>query len=130
MRRSPVVRGISGSVAKFDFTGKIRKPGISNSVIYRHQNSPKSNLVTEPAFQHQYAVRSGIESTHEQAIRRCGLRRSRYIGLAKTHLQHLLTAIAINLVRLSDWWAGISPAKTRCSPFAALQWGKPAVHQI
>jgi transposase len=85
---------------------------------------------TTEAFQHAYAVRSGIESTHEQAIRRCGLRRSRYIGLAKTHLQHLLTAIAINLVRLSDWWAGISPAKTRCSPFAALQWGKPAVHQI
>jgi DDE family transposase len=85
---------------------------------------------TTEAFQHEYAVRSGIESTHEQAIRRCGLRRSRDIGLAKTHLQHLLTAIAINLVRLSDWWAGISPARTRCSPFAAWQWGTPAVHQI
>jgi transposase len=85
---------------------------------------------TTDAFQRDYAVRSGIESTHEQAIRRCGLRRSRYIGLAKTHLQHLLTGIAIDLVRLSDWWAGISPAKTRCSLFAALQRGKPAVHQI
>jgi transposase len=50
--------------------------------------------------------------------------------MVKTHLQHLLSAIAINLVRLSDWWAGISPAKTRCSPFAALQWRKPAMHQI
>jgi len=49
------------------------------------------------------------------------LRQSRYIGLAKTHLQHLLTAVAINFVRLSEWWAGGSPAKTRCSPFAALQ---------
>jgi transposase len=85
---------------------------------------------TTEAFQQAYALRSGIESTHEQAIRRCGLRRSRYIGLAKTHLQHLLTAVAINLVRLSDWWAGISRAKTRCSPFVALQWGIPAVHQI
>jgi Transposase DDE domain len=89
-----------------------------------------SQLALSYPFQHEYAVRSGIESTHEQAIRRCGLRRSRYVGLAKTHLQHLLTSIAINLVRLSDWWAGISPAKTRCSPFAALQWGTPAVHHI
>ena len=38
---------------------------------------------TTEAFQHQHAARSGIESTHEQAIRRCGLRQSRYLGLAK-----------------------------------------------
>src|SRR4029450_1964612 len=37
-----------GSVAKFDFRGKIRKPGISNSMTYRHQNSRKSNFATEP----------------------------------------------------------------------------------
>jgi transposase len=85
---------------------------------------------TTAAFQHAYAGRSGIESTHEQAIRRCGLRRSRSIGLAKTHRQHLLTAMAINLVRLSDWWAGISPAKPRCSPLAALPWGTPSVHHM
>jgi transposase len=92
------------------------------------QAAPKRQ--TTEAFQREYAVRSGIESTHEQAIRRCGIRRSSYIGLAKTHLQHLRTGIAINLVRLSDWWAGISPAKTRCSPFAALPWRNLAVHQI
>jgi transposase len=69
----------------------------------------------------QYAARSGIEATHEQAIRRCGLRRSRYIGLAKTHPQHLITATAINLVRFSEWLAEVSPAVTRCSRFAALQ---------
>jgi len=73
-------------------------------------------------FHQQYAARSGIEATHEQAVRRCGLRRSRYIGLAKTHLQHLITATAINVVRLGEWLAGIAPAATRCSRFAALQW--------
>jgi transposase len=73
-------------------------------------------------FQQQYAARSGIEATHEQAIRRCGVRRSRYIGLAKTQLQHLLTATAINLVRLGEWFAGHSPATTRRSRFAALQY--------
>src|SRR4029077_19374770 len=72
-------------------------------------------------FRHQYAARAGIEGTHEQAIRRCGLRRCRYIGGAKAHLQHLLTAAAINLVRLSDWWAGTPLSRTRCSRFAALQ---------
>lgn len=73
------------------------------------------------AFREQYAPRAGIEATHEQAIRRCGLRQSRYIGLAKTHLQHLLTAAALNLVRISDWWSGHQPARTRRSRFAALQ---------
>jgi transposase len=77
---------------------------------------------TTKEFHQQYAARSGIEATHEQAVRRCGIRRARYIGLAKTHLQHLMTATAINLVRVSEWLAGISPAATRCSRFAALQW--------
>jgi transposase len=76
---------------------------------------------TTDAFRSQYAARAGIESTHEQAIRRCGFRSCRYIGLAKTHLQHLLTATAINVIRLHDWWAGTPPAQTRCSRFAALQ---------
>jgi Transposase DDE domain len=39
---------------------------------------------TTAAFQHEYAVRSGIESTHAQAIRRCGLRQCRSLGLANT----------------------------------------------
>src|SRR5262249_51884428 len=41
-------------------------------------------------FRSRYAARAGVEGTHEQAIRRCGLRRCRYIGEAKAHLQHLL----------------------------------------
>jgi transposase len=71
-------------------------------------------------FRSQYAARAGIEATHEQAIRRCGLRQCRYIGQAKTSLQHVLTATAVNLVRLNDWWSGKPIAKTRCSHFAAL----------
>jgi Transposase DDE domain/Transposase domain (DUF772) len=71
-------------------------------------------------FRSQYAARAGIEATHEQAIRRCRMRRCRYIGQAKTRLQHVLTATAVNLVRLDDWWADKPQAKTRCSHFAAL----------
>ena len=76
---------------------------------------------TTETFQKKYAARAGIEATHEQAIRRSGLRQSRYIGLDKTRLQHLATAAATNLVRLGEWLAGTPKAKTRCSHFAALQ---------
>lgn len=76
---------------------------------------------TTEAFQQKYATRAGIEGTHAQAIRRCGLRRCRYIGLAKAHLQHIITAAAVNLVRVVDWYTGIPTAKTRRSRFAALQ---------
>jgi transposase len=75
---------------------------------------------TTDVFRRQYAARAGIEGTHEQAIRRCGLRQSRYIGLAKTHLQHLITATAINVVRVAAWLEGTPQAKTRRSAFAAL----------
>jgi len=72
-------------------------------------------------FRDIYAARAGIEGTHAQAVGRCGLRRCRYIGLAKTRLQHVLTAAAINLVRVAEWFAGTPVAKTRCSRFATLQ---------
>ncbi len=72
-------------------------------------------------FRASYAARAGIEGTHAQAISRCGLRQCRYIGLAKTRLQHALTAAAINLVRVAEWYAGTPVAKTRCSRFATLQ---------
>ena len=76
---------------------------------------------TTEEFRQQYAPRAGIESTHAQGIRRCGLRQARYVGLAKTHCQHLATAAALNFVRLGEWLTGTPRAKTRCSPFAALK---------
>jgi transposase len=39
------------------------------------------------AFKQVYRKRSGIEGTLSQTIRSYGLRRSRYVGKAKTHLQ-------------------------------------------
>ena len=68
----------------------------------------------------RYNVRAGIEGALSQGIRVFGMRRTRYIGLAKTHLQHLLTAAAMNLVRLVNWLDGVHHAKTRTSRFAAL----------
>ena len=72
------------------------------------------------AFSEQYAQRAGIESAISQGIRACGMRQTRYIGLAKIHLQHLLTAMAINLTRVAHWLAGEQPTQTRSSPFVRL----------
>ncbi len=67
-----------------------------------------------------YARRAGIEGTLSQGVRAFGLRRSRYRGLAKTHLQHVATAAAINLERLAAWFQAVPRAATRTSRFAAL----------
>ena len=69
------------------------------------------------AFRASYAARAGIEGTHAQAIRRCGLRQCRYLGRAKTQLQHVIRAAAVNLVRLAGWFAGTPVAKTRWLAF-------------
>lgn len=68
----------------------------------------------------RYNIRAGIEGKLSQGIRVFGMRRTRYTGLAKTHLQHLFTAAAMNVVRLANWLAGVPHAKTRTSRFAAL----------
>lgn len=67
-----------------------------------------------------YAQRQGIESTLSQAVRAFGLRQTRYRGLAKTGLQHVATAAAINLDRITAWFGGRPIAPTRTSRFAAL----------
>ncbi len=67
-----------------------------------------------------YRRRAGIEGTISQGVRRCGLRRTRYIGQAKTHLAHVLTAIGINLLRFDNWMQGKEPIQTKRSAFVRL----------
>ncbi len=55
-----------------------------------------------------------------QGVQACGLPHSRYRGLARTHLQHVATGVAISLQRLDDWWTETPRAVTRPSRFAAL----------
>jgi hypothetical protein len=71
-------------------------------------------------FWEEYHARAGVEGTVSQGVRGFGLRRSRYVGTAKTHLQHLITAVAMNVVRLLVWFAGVPKARTRLSAFARL----------
>ncbi|MET7479102.1 transposase [Streptomyces sp. NPDC005648] len=60
-----------------------------------------------PEWKTRYAVRSGVESTVNELAHGHNMRRCRYRGQGKVHVQHVLTAIAVNIERLS----GLSPAK-------------------
>jgi transposase len=73
-----------------------------------------------PGFKQVYAKRAGIEGTLSQGVRAFELRRSRYVGDAKTRLQHLLIASALNIVRLFAWRVERPREPTRRSCFAAL----------
>jgi transposase len=73
-----------------------------------------------PAHTAAYGRRSGIEGTISQGVRRCGVRRSRDVGLPRVHLGHTLTAAALNELRVAEWFAGTPRARTRPSPFAVL----------
>ena len=66
------------------------------------------------------AVRAGVEGTISQAVRGFGLRRSRYVGHAKTHVQYVATAAAMNLIRITEWLCGADLATTRRSKFRTL----------
>lgn len=86
---------------------------------YEAQEIARTRQETEE-FKRLYAQRSGVEGTISQGVRKNGLRKSRYIGLPKTKLQHMATAAAINLFRIFDWIVGERPAETPISPFVAL----------
>ncbi len=75
-----------------------------------------------PEFKADDQDRAGIEGTLSQALRIADLRRSRYLGLAKTHLQHVLSAAGLNVRRLWDWWMEKPHAETRTSSF--LRWAQ------
>jgi hypothetical protein len=56
------------------------------------------------SWQDKYKLRAGVEGTINQALDITGIRHARYRGLAKTRLQHVFSALALNLVRLHAWW--------------------------
>ncbi len=72
------------------------------------------------AFKEHYNLRAGVEGTVSQGVRRCDLHQARYIGVAKTHVQHVLTAAALNLVRVAHWLEDPQFAQTRRASFLKL----------
>jgi transposase len=128
---------VSGdSVVRIRFHGATCRACPVRQVCTRAKNAPRQ-LTVRPQAQHEaiqaarqrqetaaftahYAQRAGIEGTQSQAVRRCGARQCRYIGQAKTRLQHVLTAAALNLVRVAAWLEDTPRARTRQSAFATL----------
>ncbi|WP_437001757.1 IS1182 family transposase [Streptomyces sp. enrichment culture] len=106
--------------------GPRRKLTIQDRDIHEVLHQRRAEQETD-AWKERYKMRAGVEGTISQAVNPCGLRRSRYRGLAKTSLQHQLTGAAINLARIDAHFTGARRARTRTSHFAAL---RPADHTI
>jgi transposase len=86
---------------------------------YEMQQAARQRQKTE-AFKELYGERAGIEGMISLGVRKMGMRKSRYIGLPRTHLQHVATAAALNIFRLFNWFEGERPRPTLQSPFLQL----------
>jgi transposase len=86
-----------------------------------HAQQAALALQNTPAWQTTYALRAGVEGTIHQGIAVTNLRHTRYRGLAKTHLDHVYTATALNLIRLNAYWNGHPLDRTRTSHLTHLQ---------
>jgi len=74
-----------------------------------------------PEFRQRYALRSGVEATISQAVRCLPLRQSRYRGMAKVQLQQLVTATALNCLRLYAFVEGVPRGITWVSHLTRLK---------
>lgn len=82
-----------------------RQLGILPREAYEAQAAARAEQA-EDDWQARYARRCGVECSIYQAVAVTGIRQSRYRGLAKTHLEHVFSAVALNLIRLHNYWAG------------------------
>ena len=94
----------------------VLKPRAQHEAIIKNRREQ-----TAPEWIRRYNHRAGIEGTFSQGVRAAGLRKSRYTGLAKTHLQNTAVASAINFQRLADWFDEVPRTQTRTSRFAQLE---------
>ena len=79
-------------------TVTIRRPTENHEAL---QKARERERTTD--FRAEYAKRAGIEGTVSRAVRTCEVRRSRYIGLSKTHLHHLLlSATSLSFLRVGE----------------------------
>jgi transposase len=135
---SPAIDRQNNKVVKIKFSGKDCMPCPSRDLCIRSVKEYKRRTVTVRVKEHhealkmareregtadfkeQYAKRAGIEGTVSRAVRTCDVRRSKYIGLTKTHLHHLLSATSLSFLRVGEWLMAIPKATTRRSSFARL----------
>jgi transposase len=141
---TPAVDNRGNAVIKVKFSTKDCRPCPTLALCVRSQKRyPRRTVTVRPrpqyqalqaarqreateVFQAEYARRAGIEGTISRGVRSTRLRRTRYIGLARVRLGHILTAAGLNVLRLSEWFPQTARAKTRLTPFARLMAHSPA----
>ena len=88
---------LSDALALYSFSARSSHRGLcvitSNMKPYSKPEHEKRGR----SFSRCMANDQGLSGTHSQAVRTMGLRRTRYLGLTKTALQHVCTAAALNL---------------------------------
>lgn len=87
--------------------------------VHHTQQAARASQDTKD-WQTRYAVRAGVEGTIRQAVAVTGTRRARYHGLPKTRLEHVYSAVALNLIRLDAHWNRHPLDRTRTSHLARL----------
>jgi transposase len=135
---TPTIDNRANPVIKVKFSSKdCRHCDHITQCIRSKKRSPRRTLTIRPqpqyqalqmarqreattTFQAEYARRAGIEGTISRETRSMRLRRTRYIGLKRVHLGHILAAVGLNVLRLGEWFLETSRAKTRLTPFARL----------
>lgn len=134
---TPAIDNRKNEVIKIKFSIKDCQACPSRLLCTHSKRYPRRTITIRPEPQYQalhrareraktedfkvlYARRAGVEGTISQGVRAMGLRRSRYIGQEKTHLQHLATAAAMNIRRLVCWLNGEPHAQTRRSALVQL----------
>jgi hypothetical protein len=115
--------GIPKTVVSFDALDCIPcsyKKQCTSARRNRRQLSPRARQRAGD-WNRDHALRAGVEGTIRGATHTTGLRRARYRGRAKTHLDHSVSATALNLVRLHAWWNGHPLDRANHSHLAGLQ---------
>ena len=87
--------------------------------VHHAQHAARATQNT-PDWQARYAVRAGVDGTIRQSVAVTGIRHARYRGLAKTRLEHVFSAVALNLIRPAPYWNEHPLDRTRTSHLARL----------
>ncbi len=108
---------VRSQCTKSSTTGRVLhvRPQAAHEALQRRRQEQET-----PLFRQAYQTRAGIEGTLSQAVRGMGIRRARSDGLHKTQVQHVVTAVAINLVRIDALLTQTPRGKTRQSNFMRL----------
>lgn len=134
---TPALDNRKNAVIKIKFSMRDGQPCPSRSLCTRLKRYPRRTITVRQElhyhalqqarerakteeFKTLYARRAGVEGPISQGGRAMGLRRSRSIGQERTHLQHVATAAAMNIVRLIRWLDGEPHAQTRRSALVRL----------